>query len=125
MKVRRYQKRNSMETPERITKLETQVESLKEDVADLRHDVKEVHSRISTGNREILDKIESMERRLEQKMTDNNTIAKEQHEMMSMDMNRVSSRIDVLEKWRWMIVGGALAAGFMLGNSDLFSKLFH
>ncbi|RIO65136.1 hypothetical protein BUZ22_12435, partial [Staphylococcus haemolyticus] len=72
-----------METPERITELETQVEALKEDVADLRGDVKEVHSRITTGNREILDKIESMERRLEQRMTDNNSIAKEQHEMMS------------------------------------------
>ncbi|WP_220473093.1 hypothetical protein, partial [Staphylococcus haemolyticus] len=63
--------------------METQVEALKEDVADLRGDVKEVHSRITTGNREILDKIESMERRLEQRMTDNNSIAKEQHEMMS------------------------------------------
>ena len=41
---------------ERIAKLEAQVEGIKEDVKDLKVDVKEVHSRITTGNREIVQK---------------------------------------------------------------------
>ena len=41
---------------ERIAKLEAQVESIKEDVAGVKQDIKELHSRITTGNREIMDK---------------------------------------------------------------------
>ena len=46
-----------MET-ERIAKLEAQVEGIKEDVAAVKQDIKELHSRITTGNREIMDKLE-------------------------------------------------------------------
>ena len=43
---------------ERIAKLEAQVEGIKEDVADVKSDIKELHSRITTGNREIMDKLD-------------------------------------------------------------------
>ena len=49
-----------MDTPERIAKLEAQMESIKEDVSELKGDVKEIHSRITTGNREIVEKIEEV-----------------------------------------------------------------
>jgi predicted nucleic acid-binding Zn-ribbon protein len=37
---------------ERIAKLEAQVEGIKEDVTEVKHDIKEIHSRITTSNRE-------------------------------------------------------------------------
>ena len=43
---------------ERIAKLEAQVEGIKEDVAAVKQDIKELHSRITTGNREITDHID-------------------------------------------------------------------
>lgn len=42
----------------RVSRLEAQVESIKEDVAELKTDVRDLHSRITTGNREIMDKID-------------------------------------------------------------------
>ena len=124
---------------ERIAKLEIQVEAIKEDVREVKGDIKEIHSRITTGNREILDKIDSMETRLDDKARMAALSAKEQHdsiksdvlnEMRSMtktldeDINKVSSRVDILERWRWMIVGGAIVFGYVIGNLDVLTKIF-
>jgi predicted RNase H-like nuclease (RuvC/YqgF family) len=117
---------NSLDA-ERIAKLEAQVEGIKEDVADLKADVKEVHSRITTGNREIMDKIESMQEKLDQKMNASAEAAKQQHEQIQTeirtDINKVTDRVDVLERWRWMIVGGAIVVGYILGHIDVFANL--
>jgi tetrahydromethanopterin S-methyltransferase subunit A len=111
---------------ERVAKLEAQVEGIKEDVKDLKADVKEVHSRITTGNREIMDKIESMESKLEQKMVDSADAAKKQHaeiqNNLQVDIKKVTDRVDVLERWRWMIVGGAIVLGYIIGHMDFFSQ---
>jgi archaellum component FlaC len=116
-----------MET-ERIAKLEAQVEAMKDDVAELKGDVKEIHSRITTGNREIVDKIDQLETRLENKMNASADAAKKQHAEIQadikQDVKKVTDRVDVLERWRWMIVGGAIAAGYLVGHLDLFSKVF-
>lgn len=102
---------------ERVAKLEAQVESIKEDVADVKQDIKELHSRITTGNREIMDKIEHTVNALAES-------DREQHEDLAEKLNKVAERVDALEQWRWMIVGGAIVLGFLLGHTELIAKLF-
>ena len=118
----------SMESSERIAKLETQVDAIKEDVTELKSDVKDLHSRITTGNREILEKIDSMEHRMEERMdTSAVNAAKQHHEIelnVKKDITKIAERVDVLERWRWMIVGGALVLGYSLSNLGIFSKIF-
>lgn len=113
---------------ERIAKLEAQVEAMKDDVAELKGDVKEIHSRITTGNREIMDKIEQLDTRLETKMNASAEAAKKQHAEIQadikQDVKKVTDRVDVLERWRFMIVGGAIAAGYLIGHFEIFSRLF-
>jgi predicted RNase H-like nuclease (RuvC/YqgF family) len=104
-----------MEMPERIAKLEAQVEAIKDDVSELKSDVKEIHSRITTGNREIMQKIDEK--------IDN--LAKsdlEQHASMTKTINDMKERVDLLERWRFMIVGGAIALGYLLSHIDFVSK---
>lgn len=116
-----------MET-ERIAKLEAQVEAIKDDVKDLRNDVKEVHSRITTGNREILDKIDDMDARLDAKLNKGAEAAKQQHQSiqaeLQKDIKAIADRVDVLERWRWMIVGGAIVLGYMMSHLSLITKIF-
>ena len=102
---------------ERVAKLEAQVESLKEDVAEVKSDIKELHSRITTGNREIMDK-------LDEKIDALAKSDREQHESLKNSMETVKERVDILERWRWMIVGGAIVIGYLIGHLELFSKLF-
>jgi hypothetical protein len=43
---------------------------------------------------------------------------------MTKTMNSIKDRVDILEKWRFMIVGGAVVLGYMVGNMGIFSKIF-
>lgn len=112
---------------ERIAKLEIQVEGIKEDVKDLKADVKEVHSRITTGNREIVDKIDSMDQRLEIKLNAAALAAKEQHHEIQIeiqnDIKEIAQRVGILEQWRWIIIGGAVVIGYLLSNFELFTQI--
>jgi hypothetical protein len=113
---------------ERVAKLEAQVEGIKEDVKDLKADVKEVHSRITTGNREILDKIDDMDTRLEAKLNNNANAAKLQHheiqEEIQKDLKAVADRVSILETWRWLVIGVGMTAGYLLSHIDVISKIF-
>jgi len=103
---------------ERVASLETNVENLKEDISEIRSDVKEVHSRITTTTREIVDKIDASTASIKHDATT-------QHQSLSDQMHKIDNRVDVLEKWRWMIVGGAVVLGYVIGHSDLFTKFFN
>lgn len=115
-----------METPERIAKLEAQVETIREDMAEVKHDIKELHSRITTSNREIVDKIDDMQTRIEHKMNANSQISQAQHEEIRKDvvedMEKMDSRISNLEKWKWYVIGGAAVLGYMLGHINEIAK---
>lgn len=123
---------------ERIAKLETQFVSLKENVTEMKDDIKELHSRITTGNREIVDKMDDMQTRIEHKMNANAENSKKQMDdlqkcvsedlqkvakTLDEDINKVSDRVDVLERWRWMIVGGAIVFGYILGHLEYFKDI--
>ncbi len=105
-----------MDTSERLAKVEAQVESLKEDVSEVKSDIKELHSRITTGNREIMEKID-------QKIDALAKSDKDQHEALKSTMDQVKTRVDVLERWRWMIVGGAIVLGYLIGHLEFFANL--
>jgi predicted nucleic acid-binding Zn-ribbon protein len=100
---------------ERIAKLEAQVEGIKDDVAAVKQDIKELHSRITTGNREITDHID-------RKIDDLAKSDEEQHTVMSKKIDGLGSRIELLERWKWMIVGGAIVLGYLMGHLDFFAK---
>ena len=100
---------------ERIAKLEAQVEGIKEDVAAVKQDIKELHSRITTGNREITDHIDN-------KIDELARSDELQHIAMSKKMDTINERVDILERWRWMIVGGAIVCGYLIGHIDFLSK---
>lgn len=102
---------------ERIAKLEAQMEDLKVDVADVKQDIKELHSRITTTTREITDHIDEKVDALAKS-------DKDQHDAMAKNINQMKERVDLLERWKWMIVGGAAALGYLLSNLNLFEKFF-
>jgi chromosome segregation ATPase len=111
---------------ERIAKLEAQVEAIKEDVTEVKHDIKEIHSRITTSNREIVDKIDDMQTRLEHKMQANAKISQDQHAEIKkdvvQDLEKMNSRVSALEQWKWYVIGGAGVAGFLLGHVNEIAK---
>lgn len=41
---------------------------------------------------------------------------KEQHDALMRHFVSIEERLSNLEKWRWMVVGGAVVIGFLLSN---------
>jgi predicted nucleic acid-binding Zn-ribbon protein len=111
---------------ERIAKLEAQMDALKEDVAEVKHDIKEIHSRVTTSNREIVDKIDDMQTRIEHKMNANAQISQEQHAEIRKDviedLEKMEKRVGALEQWKWYVIGGSATLGFVLGHISEIAK---
>ena len=73
--------------------------------------VKELHSRISTNIREL---------REHQVVSENKMLSE-----MRAIRYQLDQRVAVLEKWRWIIVGGSIFVGLMLSNPDsMLMKFF-
>ena len=81
-------------------KLARQEETLDENEKHFRDSVQELHSRITTNAKETSQHMSEMERRLLEELQ---TIRKE-----------MSNRVGMLEKWKWVIVGGSIVAGFII-----------
>jgi len=41
---------------------------------------------------------------------------KEQHQAMLKELSRIEERINSIEKWRWMVIGGSVVVGYMLSH---------
>ena len=81
-------------------KLARQEETLDENEKHFRDNIQDLHSRITTIAKETSQHMSEMERRLLEELQ---TIRKE-----------MSSRVGMLEKWKWVIVGGSIVAGFII-----------
>ena len=72
------------------------------------NDLKELHSRITTNTRELR----------EHQIISENKMLNELRNIRT----QLDSRVAVLEKWRWIIVGGSIIVGLLISNPD--SMLF-
>ena len=81
-------------------KLARQEEALDDNEKHFRDNVQELHSRITTNAKETTKHMSGMERRLQ--------------EEFSKLRGELSNRVGVLEKWKWVIIGGSIVAGFIL-----------
>ena len=69
-------------------------------------DIKELHSRVTTNYKELTDMIQTHHKEdsiNQQKLRD--------------DLN---SRVGILEKWRWLIIGGSIVIGFVLQKMPIW-----
>lgn len=41
---------------------------------------------------------------------------KEQHEAMMKRIDSIDKRIDILERWRYMVIGGAIVVGYLAAH---------
>ena len=114
---------------ERIVRMETQVETIKEDLHEVKNDIKEIHSRITTGNREIVDKMDDMQTRLEHRMNAQAEVSATQHkaiqEDLKKDLEKIDNRVSSLEQWKWYVIGGAVVVGFLVATVVDLTKVFH
>ena len=74
---------------------------------EINNDIKELHSRISTNTRELMNLMSEQH--------------KEQTEAMLKLKNELQNRVGVLEKWRWLIIGASIVVGFIIQKMIVLS----
>ena len=74
---------------------------------EINNDIKELHSRISTNTRELMNLMSEQH--------------KEQTDKMTKLEIELQGRVGVLEKWRWIIIGGSIVVGFLIQKMPIFS----
>ena len=67
---------------------------------EFRADIKELHSRITTNSKELAEQMAKNHRETEAHV-----------QKLRADLN---NRVGVLEKWRWLIIGGSIVVGFII-----------
>ena len=105
---------------ERLDVLNTMDKELEQKIVkhrdDITMDVKELHSRITTSNREVMDAIHSVEKSIKSHIDS-------EHNRQDAEIKRVEKKIDALVKWRWFVIGGAAVAGWLFSHVK-FTSLF-
>ena len=81
-------------------KLVKQEEALTQQEEEFKSNIELIHTRITTKAKETTQHMQDMERRLQDEFI-----------KLRQDLN---SRVGVLEKWRWLIIGGAIVIGFII-----------
>ena len=91
-------------------------------------DIREIHSRITTGNRELMDKMDQLENKIEERMRKAAEDSAKQHKDIQIDISTeikgLESRIDTLERWKWLMLGGATVIGYLISHLEVLKKLF-
>ena len=81
-------------------KITQQREAQQRSVQEFTADIKELHSRITTNTKEMTALMTQQH--------------KEQKEVIDKLKEELRSRVGVLEKWRWVIIGGSIVVGFSI-----------
>ena len=73
---------------------------------EFKADIKELHSRITTNTKEMMQTITAQHL--------------EQQQMMDKMRIELNNRVGVLEKWRWLIIGGSIVVGFAIQKMPIW-----
>ena len=92
-------------------KLMRQEEALDNQEEKLQANIMELHSRITSNAKEQTQLMGEMERRLVDAMKEHNRNESAEFQRLR---NDIQSRVGVLEKWRYLIIGGSIVAGFVI-----------
>ena len=84
---------------------------------EMAEDIKEIHSRITTVQRELCTEISATESRIIKGLDELKDELKTDQEYHNSKQKTLEQRIEDLEKWRWIIIGAGITGGW------LFSKL--
>lgn len=88
-------------------KLMRQEEALDGQEKQFRENINELHSRISNNADKSTKQMNDMEKRIS--------------EELQKIREELSDRVGILEKWRWIIIGGSIFAGFIITKLPIWT----
>lgn len=93
---------------------EERINNLEKNSTEVTFDIRDVHSRINIMTKEILDKLDESETKLEQKIKESHESTSDHIKELQIEIHKLDERISFVERWKWSVVGGALAVGWIV-----------
>lgn len=114
---------------------ETQIQTQAQDTEDLFHlvekrrienddNLKELHSRITTGNKEMAKDMHNTAARIMEAIEELKTSIDAREESIRSDQQELEQRINDIEKRGYFMMGVAALGGFIAGAFDWISEIF-
>ena len=114
---------------------ETQIAVQAQDTEDLFHlvekrriendeNLKELHSRITSGNKEMSQDLQDTSRRIMEAIKSLKECIDSRETSIRADQEDLNKRINELEKKSYFLMGAAALAGFFTGSFDWISEIF-
>ena len=88
-------------------KITQQEDAQQRSVQEFTTDIKDQHSRITTNTKDMTALMTQQH--------------KEQKDVIDRLKDEISNRVGVLEKWRWIIIGGSIVLGFIIQKLPVWS----
>lgn len=113
---------------ERIARLEAQMDGLKDDMSELKQALAKLVQSNLDNSKDIMSKLENMEDRMERRIVESfksvSVQSEKENSVLKEQIKDLQSRIGILEKWRWYLLGAVFAVSYILSNTSIL-KLFN
>jgi len=87
---------------------------------EMKEDIKELHSRITTVTRELHERIDQVEHHITSRIDD---LRSDLLNHKKDDKKTILTELNEVERWKWIILGVVMSSGFLLGKLELSSIL--
>jgi chromosome segregation ATPase len=87
---------------------------------EMKEDIKELHSRITTVTRELHERIDQVEHHITSRIDD---LRSDLLNHKKEDKKTILTELSEVERWKWIILGAVMSSGFILGKLELSSIL--
>ena len=104
--------KSSTEVTRLLAVHDSRIGSLELDSRETTTDVRDLYKKMNENTKEIVEKLEDMEERIELKLKEHSDKSIAQHKS-------ISDRLSILENWKWMVIGSAMAIGFLLNHLEI------
>jgi len=118
---------NMAEVSNNIGKLlavhESRLDHIEKTNNEVSFDVRELHSRITTMSKEILSKLDETEDHFYLMLKEVTTTTKVQVDEIKKDFDQLERRVLFVEKWKYYVIGAAIALGWALSRLPITTNL--
>ena len=104
--------KSSTEVTRLLAVHDSRIGSLESGSRDTLTDVRDLYKKMNENTKEVIEKLEDMEERIELKLKEHSDKSIAQHKS-------ISDRLSILENWKWMVIGSAMAIGFLLNHLEI------
>lgn len=83
-------------------------------------DIREVYSKVAAISKDICSKLDELENVLQNRIEHQSSILEKQHKNIQLEfsnkLEQADKRIQILETWRWFVLGAAAVVGYLINK---------